>query len=256
MSSSQPTIEQIETTVFRLPMRGALQWGASSRMAEARHVLVRVRLSDGAEGYAEAPPRPTIYGETATTICAVIAEEFAPRVAGMAVSGEDDDEGASAGALSPAMLRIQKRLHEVKNNQTARGAIDIAIHDAAAQSGGASLADRLGATRERVRVSYILGIGERDVVLEEAARVVAQGVRVLKVKVGRDWQDDVAAHRGAAADAWAGGGAVCGCERDDDGGECGVTGWRHWRRWGCCIARSRCRWSRLRRGRRCGQASV
>ncbi len=68
----------------------------------------------------------------------------------------------------------------------------MAVHDALAQSRGQSLADLLGATRERVRVSYILGIGVRDEVLAEAERVVAQGVRVLKVKVGRDWDDDIA----------------------------------------------------------------
>ena len=187
-ASDLPTIEHIETTVFRLPMRGALQWGASSRMAEVRHVLVRVRLSDGAEGVAEAPPRPTIYGETASTICAVIAEEFAPRILGLPVA---DDSGEDT-VLSPAMLRIQRRLHEVKNNYAARGALDMAVHAALAQRRGLSPADYLGATRDRVRVSYILGIGDRDTVLAEAERVVAQGVRVLKVKVGRDWQDDVA----------------------------------------------------------------
>ena len=37
-----------------------------------------------------------------------------------------------------------------------------------------------------------MGIGDRDTVLAEAARVFAQGVRVLKVKVGRDWAADIA----------------------------------------------------------------
>jgi L-alanine-DL-glutamate epimerase-like enolase superfamily enzyme len=62
------TIAQIETTIFRLPMHGALRWGKHSSMEEARHVLVKVTLSDGSEGYAEAPPRPTIYGETSESI--------------------------------------------------------------------------------------------------------------------------------------------------------------------------------------------
>jgi L-alanine-DL-glutamate epimerase-like enolase superfamily enzyme len=43
-----------------------------------------------------------------------------------------------------------------------------------------------------LRVSYILGIGPRDTVLAEAQRVVAAGVRVLKVKVGREWDEDLA----------------------------------------------------------------
>ena len=168
-----PTIAAIETTVFRLPMYGELRWGSQSSLAEARHVLVRVALSDGSEGVAEAPPRPTIYGETASTIVAIIREELAPRLLGQ--------------PADKAWLRIAP----IRNNHTARGAIDIAIHDALAQHAGRTLAEQLGATRTRVRVSYILGIGEREEVLAEAERVVAAGVRVLKVKVGRDWEEDV-----------------------------------------------------------------
>jgi L-Ala-D/L-Glu epimerase len=187
-NNAPPTIQHIETPVFRLPMRGALQWGKSSRMAELRHVLVRVCLSDGAEGMAEAPPRPTIYGETPSTICAIIEEEFAPRLVGLPVT--DDGEEVHA-PLSAGLLHIQNRLHEVKNNYAARGALDIAIHAALAEHRGLSLAQHLGAQQDRIRVSYILGIGDRDAVMEEAEHVTVQGVRVLKVKVGRDWQEDM-----------------------------------------------------------------
>ena len=168
------TVHSIATTVFRLPMVGELQWGKASRMAEVRHVLVRVRLSDGAEGLAEAPPRPTIYGETPTSITSIIAQELAPRVVGKPVTA--------------AWAAMQ----EIKNNHTAKGAVDMALHAAVAQSKGITLAEHLGCTQERIRVSYILGIGPRDTVLAEAERVVGQGVRVLKVKVGRTWEEDLA----------------------------------------------------------------
>lgn len=185
-SSAVPTIDHIETTVFRLPMRGALQWGKSSRLAELRHVLVRVCLSDGAEGLAEAPPRPTIYGETPSTICAIVEEELAPRIVGMPVEVD-----ASDGPVSSSLRRVLERMHQIKNNHAAKGALDIAIHAALAQHRGLSLAQHLGARHERIRVSYILGIGDRDSVLKEAERITAEGVRVLKVKVGRDWSSDM-----------------------------------------------------------------
>jgi len=171
---STPTIAAIETTVFRLPMFGELRWGSQSALAEARHVLVRVRLSDGSEGVAEAPPRPTIYGETAATIVAIIRDELAPRL------------------LDQPADRAWARMTPIRNNHTAKGAIDMAVHDALAQHAGYTLMEQLGVTRDRIRVSYILGIGDRDEVLAEAERVVAEGVRVLKVKVGRDWDDDLA----------------------------------------------------------------
>lgn len=194
MSDHPPlTIHTIETTVFRLPMHGALQWGKASRLSEIVHVAVRVVLSDGSEGWAEAPPRPTIYGETSRTIPAVIADDLAPRVLGLPVWGDH-----TPGALwqLPALRQFQQRLHEVKNNHTAKAAIDMATHAALAQHRGISLLAHLldgqSPSTDAIRVSYILGIGDRDTVLAEARRVVEQGVRVLKVKVGRTWDEDLA----------------------------------------------------------------
>src|SRR5687768_63583 len=83
LSDTQLTITDIAATVFRLPMHGELRWGKASALVEARHVLVQVTLSDGSIGYAEAPPRPTIYGETVYSITSVIEHELAPRVIGI-----------------------------------------------------------------------------------------------------------------------------------------------------------------------------
>lgn len=74
------SIQRITTTVFRLPMEGVLRWGKASALAEVRHVLVEVELSDGSIGVAEAPPRPTIYGETVHSILSIIEHELGPRL--------------------------------------------------------------------------------------------------------------------------------------------------------------------------------
>ncbi len=174
-----PTITHIHTLPYRLPLHEPLAWGKASVLNDAHHVLVRVMLSDGAEGWAEAPPRPTIYGETVESICAIVAQELAPRLLG---EGLDD----------ASLPKLTARMAQIANNQTARGALDMALHDALAMSRGISLAEHLGTVQERLRVSYILGIGEEEAVLAEAARVVGKGVRVLKVKVGREWEADVA----------------------------------------------------------------
>jgi L-alanine-DL-glutamate epimerase-like enolase superfamily enzyme len=171
---ANPTVARIDATVFRLPLIGELKWGKSSALAEARHVLVQVTLSDGSRGVAEAPPRPTIYGETAASIVAIIAQELAPRIVG-----------------APA-VDAWPRMAVIANNHTAKGAIDMAIHAALAQGENVTLAQHLGCSQTRIPVSFILGIGDRDTVLAEAERVVAAGVRVLKVKVGRAWDEDLA----------------------------------------------------------------
>ncbi len=166
------TISNITTTVFQLPLRGQLRWGKHSVLNELRHVLVQVTLSDGAQGVAEAPPRPTIYGETVYSICSIIEHELKPRLLGQ-----------FAHDLSS--------MEQIKNNHTAKGALDIAVQAALAQSAGVSLAQFLGCTGTSIPVSYILGVGDDDTMLAEAQRVFDQGVRVLKVKVGRDWPADV-----------------------------------------------------------------
>ena len=172
------TIEAIEPIPFCLPLREPLRWGAASEMQEAYHVLIQVQLSDGAIGWGEAPPRPTIYGETVSSICSVIRQELAPRLEGEML----DDSTLS---------KLYARLQTVKNNQTARGALDMALHHALANSRNRTLYDHLGASSSQVRVSYILGLGELDDSLAEAERIVAQGVHVLKVKVGQDWSTDL-----------------------------------------------------------------
>ena len=177
---TQPlTIEKMTPIVYRLPLHGKLRWGKHSVLDEVRHVLVRVTLSDGAMGIAEAPPRPTIYGETAVSIVNIINHELSPRLLNQ-----------PATDLSA--------MHQIKNNHTAKGAIDMAVQDALAKSQGISLLDHLyrqlapsAPPQTSVKVSYILGIGDDESVLTEAQRVFDQGVRLLKVKVGRDWDADL-----------------------------------------------------------------
>ncbi len=176
MSQSR-IIKHIRTTVYRVPLQGSLKWGGYSSMDEARHVLVEIELDDGSTGYAEAPPRPTIYGETVYSITAIIEHELAPRILDTTISNY--------------LVEGYDRLTQVKNNHTARAAIDIAIYDAIAASRGETLAEYLKTEQDKIKVSYILGINPLDMMLAEAERVYAQGVRVFKVKVGRNWARDI-----------------------------------------------------------------
>jgi L-alanine-DL-glutamate epimerase-like enolase superfamily enzyme len=164
-------ITRITSEPFSLPLRGALQWGAHSRLDSLQHVLVRVRTEHG-EGVAEAPVRPTIYGETLNSVQAAISEILAP-----ALVGTDCHDVAA----------MQKVLGRLPNNHTAKGALDFAIAEAAANEMGKTLLEQLVSRPKRhIDVSYILGIAEVEVMLEEASRVFAAGVRVFKVKVGRN----------------------------------------------------------------------
>ncbi len=176
---SGATVQRVEAVPYRLPLTSALAWGAHSALSAAEHVLVRVTLSDGTVGAAEAPPRPTIYGETPASVRAILAH-LTPALTGLDITDED------------GLNRVR---NSVANNHTARGALDMALWDARARAHGRTLFDVLMGPRTRVRVSFILGIAPPAELLAEAERVVAAGVRCLKVKVGRDHARDLAVIR-------------------------------------------------------------
>lgn len=174
VAMASPTITSLETGLLRLPLTGTLRWGAGSELVELEHVMVRIEAEGGIEALAEAPVRPTIYGETVESIRAVVGGILAHRLIGRRL----DDPALPAA------------IHSLPFNHAARGAVDLALHLARAQSQETTLAEQVGATRERAKVSFILGIDDEAAMVEEAERVVASGVRVLKVKVGRDPDGD------------------------------------------------------------------
>jgi L-alanine-DL-glutamate epimerase-like enolase superfamily enzyme len=172
-----PKIAEIQTQIFRLPMSGALSWGKASRLDVLEHVLVRVVTDTGHVGLAEATPRPTIYGETPASIETIIHNYFSPSLVGLEINDID---------------QANRHMAAIANNHTAKGAIDICLHEALAAWQGQNLLDYLNPASHRIKVSYILGISDQVTMLVEAKAVYERGVRVLKVKVGRNFADDVA----------------------------------------------------------------
>ncbi|MFN3267404.1 MAG: enolase C-terminal domain-like protein [Deinococcales bacterium] len=168
-------IEQLEVLPYSLPLKSALAWGKHSQLSRVEHCLVRVRLEDGSTGIAEAPPRPTIYGETIGSIKAAIAW-LEPRICELEITDTDS---------------IKQVLGSLPNNNCAKGALDMALWEARAVAEHTPLEQMLGCTHTRLETSFILGIASPEEMLREAKEVVESGVRVLKVKVGRNTANDL-----------------------------------------------------------------
>jgi L-alanine-DL-glutamate epimerase-like enolase superfamily enzyme len=168
-------VRNLEIIPYRLPLKGALAWGKFSSMNVAEHVLIKVTLENGVWGLAEAPPRPTIYGETVSSMRGML-EFLKPRLYELEI---DDING------------IKTVLSSVPNNNVVKGALDMALWDARVKSKGSDLFSALAGSNSRIAVSYILGISDTNTMLEEARRVIDAGVRVLKVKVGRNYAKDL-----------------------------------------------------------------
>ncbi len=169
------TVFRITTRPFRLAMRGNLSWGQYGKLDALEHVLVRVETNDGHVGYAEAPARPTIYGETPQSIETIVTHYLAPKLVGVDINNE---------------VKLWNVLHSVANNQTARGALDIAICEARAKARALSLFDVTRGIQDKIRASFILGISDLDTMTKEARSVFESGVSVFKIKIGRDAKHD------------------------------------------------------------------
>jgi L-alanine-DL-glutamate epimerase-like enolase superfamily enzyme len=155
---------------YAIPFRRPLHF-ASGSIDVADNVLVEVETADGVVGIAEAPPRPYTYGETQSSICAVIAQVFAPALEGLSVTDREE---------------ARVRLNRTVGNPAAKAAIDMAMWDAWGKSLGVGVHEMLGGYRDRVRVSHMLGFEDPSVVAEHAIEMVeTYGITSFKVKVGR-----------------------------------------------------------------------
>ncbi|GLY29712.1 enolase C-terminal domain-like protein [Kineosporia sp. NBRC 101731] len=163
-------ITGVEAIPFSVPYAKPLRF-ASGEVSAAEHVLVRVHTDAGLVGTAEAPPRPFTYGETQTSIKAVIDGIFAPAVLG----------------LSPLAREVaHQRMARTVGNPTAKSALDMALWDLVGQSLGVSVTDLLGGFTDRMRVAHMLGFDTPEAMVDEAARIrELHGISTFKVKVGR-----------------------------------------------------------------------
>ena len=171
-------IEKVEAIPFRIPLKIASRWGAHGNRTAQHHVLVRVYTDSGAIGTAEAPAALNVYGETQRSIAHIIRDVLAAMLIGRSPL---DREGYQAAFTA------------IPWNPTAKGALDIALHDVAAQECGVSLTRFLGGIPHPIEVSYLLSLASEGAFVEEAMKVHdATGMRAYKIKAGANPEQDVA----------------------------------------------------------------
>lgn len=169
-----PTIKRIVATAYDIPLKGTLKWGKGYELPRLQHVLIKVELSNGIIGIAEATPRPTIYGETQASVIHIIGHHLAPMLIGQDLNSFEE------------VSKLAVNMELIKGNNTAKGALDMALHHAVAQTQGKTLKDYLGVSQTKIRVSYIVSTGTIDEVITDVDTAYKEGVRVFKVKIGKD----------------------------------------------------------------------
>ncbi len=171
-----PRIEAITAVPLAVPLREPFVI-ASGRVDATHAVLVRVRVA-GTEGLGEAACLPGVTTETPATVLDAIA---AARGALVGAEGTVGDLLASGfGDASPV----------------ARSGVECAILDAAARLRGTSvralLAPPGAAIADELETDITIPILGRETMVELAVGWRRRGFTVFKVKVGLDWEHDVA----------------------------------------------------------------
>jgi L-alanine-DL-glutamate epimerase-like enolase superfamily enzyme len=169
-------IRSIEAIPVAVPLLHPIKW-ARGEIRTIDNVIVVVTLADGTRGIADAPPRPTIYGETQQSITTIIRDYFAPKLKGI-----DAFDGTAVWAIFDAIAW----------NPSAKSAIDMALHDARAKTLGISCAQLLGGTAKALPVNRRLMLGSKKEMLAEAEQVMKRyGFKAWKVKCGMDRKRDI-----------------------------------------------------------------
>jgi L-alanine-DL-glutamate epimerase-like enolase superfamily enzyme len=175
------TIRSVEAIPVAIPLARPIKW-ARGEITTIDNVLIVVSLSDGTQGIADAPPRPTIYGETQQSIVTAIRKHFAPRVEGL--------NAFDIGTLWSAFDAIAW-------NPTVKAGIDMALHDAQGKALGISCAQLMGGKLQPLPVNWRLSLSDEKGMLAEAENQMARhGFKAFKVKCGLDRKQDVKILRG------------------------------------------------------------
>lgn len=149
-------------------------------LTHAQAVVLRLTCAGGLEGWGEADPQPPFTEEWPDGVMLYLSELAAPRLLGR-------------DALDRAMLSAE--LDAVSaGNPTAKGAVDMALHDLAGKHAGVPVSQLLGgALRDRIPALWPLGSGTLEESLEVVEEKRAEGFRTFMVKTGsRDVAEDAA----------------------------------------------------------------
>ena len=164
-------IKAIEAIAVRLPMKKPVIM-AGEEVRAAENVLVRIEASDGLVGWGEAASAPVMTGETLASMTAAIS------IMAPALMGRDPRD------ITGAYVAMDGKLY---GNHAAKAAIEIALLDLAGRAEQKPVHALLGTKkRQKMALLTVIGGGDYDGDLEDAAKKKDAGYTAFKIKVGID----------------------------------------------------------------------
>jgi len=167
-------IVSMKWDVLEIPLRKPFKI-AFETMDTYRGVIVKICTEEYC-GYGEAAPAPRITGDTVESTVAAL-QRFKPLVIG----SNPVKIGKIMDTLNSSLL----------GSPSAKAAIDFALYDILAQKMDVPLKDLLGGKKDKIETSLTVDIGDLNYTLQHARKLLNEGARVLKVKIGLNPGEDV-----------------------------------------------------------------
>jgi L-alanine-DL-glutamate epimerase-like enolase superfamily enzyme len=150
---------------------------ATGTMHYAQNIFIRIHTDTAITGVGECSAFPMITGETQAT-CFEMAKEFA------------------ALWKNKNALDVETRMNELHAftayNNTIKSAFDMALFDIAAQHADLPLYKFLGGDKKKdLKTDVTVGINPPQQMAMQAKTFAGQGVEILKIKLGKNAQEDV-----------------------------------------------------------------
>ncbi|HLK30515.1 MAG TPA: dipeptide epimerase [Puia sp.] len=167
-------ITETEIYKFSIPMQPFTI--ATGTMNDAQNIFIRIHTDAGFYGVGECSAFPMIVGETQAT-CFEMAKDFA-----QLWKGKDP-------------LLIEDRMKELHSftalNATIKSAFDMALYDIAAKNADQPLYKFLGGKKKKIETDLTIGIDSPEAMAKHAIEFKKDGVRMIKVKLGKNAEDDI-----------------------------------------------------------------
>ena len=151
---------------------------AYETISAVENVFLRLDTDGGLSGLGCAAPDLAVTGETPATVRAACREVIDP-----VLHGENPLRWARP------MARLKKR---IGHQPSALAMVDMALYDLLGKIAGLPVYQLLGGFRDRIKTSVTIGILPEAETVARALEYKAQGFRALKIKGGRNLDQDVA----------------------------------------------------------------
>ncbi len=167
-------IIQINLYQVSIPFRFSFTH-ANAQRKQADNIIIEVRTEKGAVGYGEAIAREYLTGETLDSIWTDITEFWMPKIM--------DIEFSFSKPIHEQLLPLYKEASKLRK-LASYGALDIAIHDAAALTRGLRIPELLGFPQATPRLTAPLGGSTEKSIKKKAILFKFLMFKDFKVKTG------------------------------------------------------------------------